>query len=118
MNTQPTPTPTPDTHGLYWIDDPGHAWLAVSLEAYPDAYNYGTGFGYLDNRFIYLEEDVEAPAFMLDHPEIQHASSAGQLAERRYDFDAPVRRKRPNMPMLDTEAYYERARAEREQVQA
>lgn len=116
MNTQPTPTPA--THALYWVDDPGHAWLAVDLTIYPDAYNYGTGFGYEHGSFIYLEEDVEAPAFMMDHPEIAHASSAGQLAERRYDFDAPVRRYRQNMPMLDTEAYYKRARAERERVQA
>ena len=102
------------TTTVYWIDDPGHAWLAVSLEAYPHAWNYGTGFGYEGGRWIYLEEDVEAPAFMLDHPEIAEQSSVGQLPEKRYDFDAPVRRLRPNMALLDTEAYYERRRAELE----
>jgi len=102
------------TDTVYWINDPGHAWLAVSLETYPDAWNYGTGFGYEDGRWIYLEEDVEAPAFMLDHLDIAKRSSTGQLAEKSYDFDAPVRRLRPNMAMLDYDAYMARRRAELE----
>lgn len=50
-----------------FITDPGHGWLAVSLAEYPDAINYGTGFGYIDGHVIYLEEDCEAPAFMAAH---------------------------------------------------
>jgi hypothetical protein len=94
---------TMGTESVYWIEDPGHAWLAVSLEVYPQAYDYGTGFGYEDGKFIYLEEDVEAPAFMVDHPDIAERSSAGGLGERRYDFDAPVRRFSRNMAMLDVD---------------
>jgi len=102
------------TTTVYWINDPGHGWLAVSLEAYPDAWNYGTGFGYEDGRWIYLEEDVEAAAFLMDHLDIAKQSSTGQLAEKSYDFDAPVRRLRPNMAMLDYDAYMQRRRAELE----
>ena len=116
MNTQPTPTP--DTHGLYWITDPGHAWLAVDLDAFPQAREYGTGYGYQHRNWIYLEEDLEAPAFMMNYPQIAHASRAGQLATKSYDFDAPCRRYNRNQDRLDTAAHYARVRAEREAVQA
>lgn len=54
----------------YWIIDPGHGWLAVPLDTYPDALDHGTGFGYLAPGYAYLEEDCEAPAFLAAHPEI------------------------------------------------
>lgn len=50
-----------------WITDPGHAWLEVSLADYPDALDYGTGYGYRSSTHAYLEEDCEAPAFLRDH---------------------------------------------------
>lgn len=54
---------------LTFISDPGHGWLAVPLAEYPDALDYGTGYGYLDANTgtAYLEEDCEAPAFMRAH---------------------------------------------------
>lgn len=54
---------------LTFISDAGHGWLAVPVAAYPDALEYGTGFGYWDglNEVAYLEEDCEAPAFMRAH---------------------------------------------------
>lgn len=54
---------------LTFIMDPGHGWLAVPLAEYPDALDYGTGFGYYDTHqaVAYLEEDCEAPAFMRAH---------------------------------------------------
>lgn len=54
---------------LTFISDPGHGWLAVPLAEYPDALDYGTGYGFVDrhNGFAYLEEDCEAPAFMRAH---------------------------------------------------
>lgn len=120
MNTQPTPTQA--THNVYWISDPGHAWLAVSLEAYPDALDCGTGFGYLDHTHVYLEEDLEAVAFLDRHPDLAGSSKRGELAERSYDFDAPVRRMGRNLEMLDTDAFMARLRAQNaehaEQVQA
>ena len=46
------------------IADDGHAWLEVSLEEYPEAEKFGTGFGYQHIEKIYLEEDFEAPQFL------------------------------------------------------
>jgi hypothetical protein len=109
-NTQPEPTP--DTHNVYWISDDGHGWLAVSLHAYPGAIEYGTGFGYMDNAYIFLEEDLEAVAFLTDHPELAGANKRGELAEKRYDGDAPVRRLGKNLDIMDTEAFYARCSAE------
>lgn len=55
-----------------WVSDPNHGWLAVSLEDYPDAIEYGTGFGYMNEEAntIFLEEDCEAVAFLTAHPEL------------------------------------------------
>ena len=54
---------------LTFISDPGHGWLAVPLDEYPDALDYGTGYGYWDRSraVAYLEEDCEAGAFMRAH---------------------------------------------------
>lgn len=50
---------------MRFIEDSGHGWLEVSLSEYPNAVDFGTGFGFLDMQkgFIYLEEDMEAYAF-------------------------------------------------------
>jgi hypothetical protein len=50
---------------MKFIIDDSHAWLEVSLSEYPNAIEFGTGFGYLDssNELIYLEEDSEAYKF-------------------------------------------------------
>ena len=116
MNTQPRPDET--THGLFWVADPSHAWLAVDLTAFPDARDYGTGYGYKHGAFIYLEEDLEAPAFLEDHPGLAAHHRAGDLAVRRYDFDAPCRRYNHNEERLDVEAYLERRRQAREEANA
>jgi len=109
-NTQPEPTSA--THSVYWIGDDGHGWLAVNLETYPQALDYGTGFGYLDNRYVYLEEDMEAVAFLMDHPQLMGANRRGMLAEKQYLGDAPIRRLGRNLDMLDQEAYRARLYAE------
>lgn len=77
-----------------WIEDPAHAWLAVSLTEHPDAMQYGTGYGYrdLDARMVYLEEDCEAPAFLTAHPELLALAGDGRIPVRLYaDRDAPIR---------------------------
>lgn len=109
-NTQPTPTNA--THGVYWIGDDGHGWLAVSLEAYPVAMDYGSGYGYMDDTHVYLEEDLEAVAFLMDHPQIKQANGRGELAEKQYLGDAPIRRLRRNYDILDTAAFSARLAAE------
>lgn len=51
---------------IRWIVDPGHSWLEVPLAEYPEAKDYGSGYGYYDARLgkVYLEEDCEAPQFL------------------------------------------------------
>ena len=58
----------------YWIIDPGHGWLAVPLDTYPDALDHGTGYGYASPKWAYLEEDCEAGSFLRAHPEIDSRS--------------------------------------------
>lgn len=52
---------------IEYVHDPGHGWLKVPLAEFPDARDFGTGFGYDDGAFIYLEEDCEAGLFMDAH---------------------------------------------------
>jgi len=108
MNTQP----------LHWMIDPGHAWLAVDLDTYPTARDYGTGYGYKHGRWIYLEEDIEAPAFLLDHPDAAAEHASGALTVRRFDFDAPCRNYNNNEDRLDIEGYLERDREARTEATA
>jgi hypothetical protein len=55
-----------------FISDPSHGWMVVDLKEYPEAMNYGSGWGYIDGDTIYLEEDVEAENF------IYHLMSMGE----------------------------------------
>jgi hypothetical protein len=48
------------------ISDAGHSWLEVDLRQFPNAIQFGTGFGYINGDTIYLEEDVEMPQFLGD----------------------------------------------------
>lgn len=49
-----------------WVYDSAHAWLAVPTSSFPDAVNFGSGFGFIDDQrgIIYLEEDFEAFKFI------------------------------------------------------
>lgn len=96
----------------YWISDGGHGWLAVLLEAYPTAIDYGSGYGYMDNTYVYLEEDLEAVAFLRDHPQVADANGRGELVEKYYEGDAPIRRLERNYDILDTAAFSARLAAE------
>lgn len=109
-NTQPTPAKA--THSVYWIGDDGHGWLAVSLDLYPEAIDYGSGYGYMDSDYVYLEEDLEAVAFMRDHPQLKDANGRGMLAEKQYLGNAPIRRLARNYDILDTAAFSARLAAE------
>jgi len=48
------------------ISDAGHSWLEVDLRQFPNAIQFGTGYGYINGNTIYLEEDVEMPQFLGD----------------------------------------------------
>ena len=85
------------------MTDAGHGWLEVSLTEFPDAENYGTGFGYLDESYgvIYLEEDCEAGAFLKAHPEARE-----RIYEDNYNGESAVRRLPRNKARLDTSRLY------------
>jgi hypothetical protein len=90
-----------------WIIDPDHAWLEVNMDAYPDAVDYGTGFGFVDYqaRLIYLEEDCEALGFLRAHPEIDPSN----LPEQGYEGYAPCRILRNNPSKFDVSSLYKTA---------
>ena len=80
---------------LAWVSDPGHAWLAVSLDSedgIPDAIAFASSYSYLDttaNNFagvVFLEEDADAPAFMKAY-EIDHLL----IPEQHTDKESPIR---------------------------
>lgn len=52
---------------IEYVHDAGHGWLRVPLADFPDARDFGTGFGYDDGDFVFLEEDCEAGLFMDAH---------------------------------------------------
>jgi hypothetical protein len=61
---------------LTWIIDPGHSWLAVSLDdevGFPRAVDYASEYSYIDYSghnfagIIYLEEDSDAYGFIHAH---------------------------------------------------
>ncbi|NBW20372.1 MAG: hypothetical protein EBR82_71635, partial [Caulobacteraceae bacterium] len=65
-----------------FISDDSHGWMEVSLIEFPEAVNYGSGFGYINGNTIYLEEDDEAENF------IYHLRSQGEpitFIEKVYD---------------------------------
>jgi len=57
-------------------EDSGHGWLAVRLSRYPEAEAMVTGFSFrlaaAGLRWVLLEEDVDAGAFMAAHPELDY----------------------------------------------
>ena len=65
-----------------FISDSGHGWLEVNTLEYPEATQFGTGYGYVNGSKIYLEEDVEAPLFLefLKSKDIKFS-----ITEKNYD---------------------------------
>jgi hypothetical protein len=88
---------------MRYLTDAGHGWLEVSLTQYPDAVEYGTGFGYLDaqGQVIYLEEDCEMGAFLRAHPEARE-----RIYHENFDGDSAVRRLPRNEARLDVSKAY------------
>lgn len=73
---------------LKYIMDGGHGWLAVPLAEFPDAEQFGTGYGFIDRQagVVYLEEDCEATAFLRAHPHDRK-----QIKGEYVEGDAPLR---------------------------
>ncbi len=51
------------TESPVWISDPGHAWLRVPKEYVLESGYTPTEYSYLDQNYVYLEEDCDAPAY-------------------------------------------------------
>jgi hypothetical protein len=77
----------PADHGLVFHEDPGHGWLAVPVDRYPEALECSTGYGYFKDGIAYLEEDSELSKFMRRHPEFD----LNRVPTKRYDDEAPLR---------------------------
>ena len=52
------------TNRIEWIADPAHAWLKVPRTAYDASNVHASPCSYQDAESVYLEEDMDAPAFM------------------------------------------------------
>ena len=75
-----------------FITDPGHGWLQVPLE---DVHALGIAdkisrYSYVDQKFAYLEEDVDAGRFI---EALKENHIEFQYVERHTDYDSPVRTK-------------------------
>jgi hypothetical protein len=59
---------------LAWYEDSGHGWLAVPLHRFPEAATYSSNFSFRissgELRWLLLEEDVDAGAFLKVHTEL------------------------------------------------
>jgi hypothetical protein len=60
---------------LAWYEDAGHGWLAVPLARFPDAEAQATSFSFRvaagGLRWVLLEEDADARAFLGVHTEVE-----------------------------------------------
>ena len=72
---------------MRFIEDSGHAWLEVSLSEYPNAVDFGTGFGFLGNGFIYLEEDMDLPSDETEFMKKYHEQQKKLIEENKYRYD-------------------------------
>jgi hypothetical protein len=86
------------SHDIIWVADPGHAWLRISDQFLggfePSQFSYvGTDTKQVGQRFVYLEEDCDAPGW-LKHHKIPF-SAVSKLYERRDNGESPVRSMRP-----------------------
>ena len=52
---------------LTFISDPGHGWLRVPHNLLSDSGYKPTEYSFYDNDYAYLEEDVDAGAFLALH---------------------------------------------------
>jgi hypothetical protein len=76
-----------------FISDPGHGWLEVNLKEFPFAQRSATGFGFKNGDFIYLEEDVETPDFLI---ELRQRGIAFDIYQETLDDEWEGRNYEPN----------------------
>ena len=88
--------PFDDNYDYTWITDIGHApsfvpdtpskWLRVRKDEYHLTGYQATGHSYQDDKYVYLEEDVDAPAYLR-----LHQPNPKDIPEEHYNGLSPVR---------------------------
>jgi hypothetical protein len=83
------------SHDIIWIEDPGHAWLRIPDQFLgdfkPSQFSYvGSDTRQVGQRFVYLEEDCDAPGW-LKHHNIPF-EAVRKLFTRQDKGESPVRR--------------------------
>lgn len=48
----------------YWVEDPGHSWLAVPVSEVLESGAIISSYSYTDGAIAYLEEDCDAGAYL------------------------------------------------------
>ena len=99
--TTTTPNPQAQRACLAWISDPGHAWLAVSLDEFPQALEFASSYSYRGNKnedfpagIVFLEEDVDAFTFMRRYDiETTHIENTHFDSEDHFIRNLPSARK-------------------------
>jgi hypothetical protein len=90
---------------IIYYSSPSHGWLAVPKALFPDAEEFGTGYGYWDGiaDTVYLEEDCEMQEFLKAHPEarpmvqekvVNNDLYIRSLPRNRDKFDESARREK------------------------
>jgi len=69
--------------------DPGHGWLAVPIDEVTQLGLAISNYSYTDGATVYLEEDLDATAFLNAYEEV--TGTRPFIGTMRYDSDAPCR---------------------------
>lgn len=79
---------------VFW-EDPGHGWLQVPRTLIAALKKEGmdvSGYSYADSKYMYLEEDCDAPAFCKCFQWINFRDLMGVQIERKYQENIFIRK--------------------------
>ena len=82
--------PFDDNYDYTWITDIGHGWLRVRKDEYHLSGYQASKHSYQDEKYVYLEEDVDAPTYLR-----LHQPNPKDIPEEHYDGLSPVRQMKP-----------------------
>ena len=82
--------PFDDNYDYTWITDIGHGRLRVRKDEYHLSGYQASKYSYQDDKYVYLEEDVDAPTYLRLHQPNQK-----DIPEEHYNGLSPVRRMKP-----------------------
>tara|TARA_Y100001938_G_C8016722_1_gene392995 strand:- start:98 stop:436 length:339 start_codon:yes stop_codon:yes gene_type:complete len=75
-----------DNYDYTWIRDVGHGWLRVRKDEYLLTGFKATPYSYQDDKYVYLEEDVDAPTYLK-----LYQPNPKNIVEEFYNGQSPVR---------------------------